>query len=426
MRVNKMRFLRSANGNITVISALAVSVLTGIAGLAVIYQQGVHQRTVLQAALDSGVLAGTALRYGSNDAERIKAAEAAFFANADVGSMFGVEPAGEFIAEGAVKPEFTVKKTAVSGTASVKINNSLGAALGVTKLDVAVGAKAKKRETAPLCLLTLGETAPNSIYAYGNAVLDANCPVQANSSDPEAISVTGSKSTISASIIGVTGGSSGSSIKPAPIQGTEPVADPYALLDVPEPGACLMTNAVIKTSGKLAPGTYCGGITVKTGATVTLNPGIYIIKDGQFRTDSGGRIEGSEVLIALVGADSYLYLGSDSTVKLTSPSSGLYKNLQFMSDRTTDDSKFGEEWTQISSGAVLEYDGAMYLPEQNFWVSGTGHQAIIKAFSPTLAMVVDTAWIQGNAVVELRQEDRRNIGNSDGKTGFEYGATLVR
>ena len=426
MLVKSTGFLRSASGNITVIAALAVSALTGVAGLAIIYQQGVHQRTVLQASLDSGVLAGTALRYGAKNSERIAAAEAAFYANADAGSMFGGEPDGAFKAEGGVKPQFTVMMTAVSGIASVSIENTLGAALGISKLDVVVGAKATKRETAPLCLLTLGETASNSIYAYGNARLDANCPIQANSTDSEAISISGTKSEISASMIGVSGGASGSGIKPAPVKGTQPVEDPYALLPVPEPDTCTMTNAVIKTSQKLDPGTYCGGLTVKTGTTLTLNPGIYIIKDGQFRTDSGGRIEGSEVLIALVGADSYIYMGSGSSVKLTSPVGGPYKNMQFMSDRVTSDSKFGEEWTTISSGAILEYDGVMYLPEQNFWVSGTAHQAIIKAYSPAFGMIVDTAWIQGNAVVELRQEDRRGIGEVDGKRGFEFSAKLVR
>ena len=277
MLVKSTGFLRSASGNITVIAALAVSVLTGVAGLAIIYQQGVHQRTVLRAALDSGVLAGTALRYGAKDTERIAAAEAAFYANADAGSMFGGEPDGAFKAEGGVKPQFTVKKTAVSGIASVSIENTLGAALGISKLDVVVGAKATKRETAPLCLLTLGETASNSIYAYGNARLDANCPIQANSTDSEAISISGTKSEISASMNGVSGGASGSGIKPAPIKGTQPVEDPYALLPVPEPGTCTMTNAVIKTSQNLNPGTYCSGLTVMTGATLTVDGGHLLV-----------------------------------------------------------------------------------------------------------------------------------------------------
>ena len=418
--------LKDSGGNVTVITAIALTVMTGIAGLSIIYLQGVQQKTLLQAGLDSGVLAGTALGYKASDQQRITAAEAAFYANVSTGGVFATEKAADFIAEGMPKPAFLVNKASVSGIAYTRIENTLGAGLGITKLNVAVDAKAVKRESAPLCLLTLGVSAPHSIYAYGNASLSADCPVQANSTDSTAIEVSGSKSEISASMIGVTGGASGSGIKPAPIRGTAPVADPYAALPVPESGPCLMTNAIIKTSQSLNPGTYCGGLNIKTGAIVTLNPGIYIIKDGQFRIDSGGRAEGTEVLIALVGVDSYIYMGSDSSATLTSPISGPYKNIQFMSDRDLSASKFGEEWTTVSSGAVLEYDGVMYLPEQNFWVSGTAHQAVIKAYSPSFGMVVDTAWIQGNAVLQLRQEDRRHIGDVEARTGFEYSAMLVR
>ena len=167
-------------------------------------------------------------------------------------------------------------------------------------------------------------------------------------------------------------------ITPAPIRGTEPVSDPYAFLPVPEPSSCLMTNAVIKSSQSLNPGTYCGGLNV------------------------------------------------DSSAKLTSPVSGTYKNMQFMPDRDLSGSKFNAEWSQIFSGATLEYDGAMYLPEQNFWVSGTAHEAVIKAYSPAFALVADTVWIQGNARIEIRQEDRRDIGEVSGKTGFAYSAKLVK
>jgi Flp pilus assembly protein TadG len=413
------------DGNIALMTAIILPVITGIAGLAVIYLQGFQQKTMLQSGLDSGVLAGTAMNYKASDADRIAAAEAAFYANVKNGEIFSSDSVAEFVAEGTPKPTFTVKKTSVSGVAVAKVENSLGAALGISNVTIEARAKAAKRQSEPLCLLTLGESAPKSIYVYGNAHLDADCPVQANSEDSEAISISGAQSKLTASIIGVTGGSSGSGISPAPITGTQPVTDPFADLPVPLPGACKMTDAVIKTTQTLNSGTYCGGLNVKTGATVTLNPGIYIMLDGQLLIDSGGRLEGEEVMIALVGKDSTIAMGSDSFAKLTSPVSGTYKNIQFMSDRELSQSKFEEEWTTIKSGATLEYDGVMYLPEQNFWVSGTAHQAIIKAYSPAHAIVTNTVWAQGNAVLEIHQEDRRDIGEVHG-SGFNYSARLVK
>ena len=130
-------------------------------------------------------------------------------------------------------------------------------------------------------------------------------------------------------------------------------------------------------------------------------------------------------MIALVGADSYLYLMSDSVTELTSPVSGTYKNMQFMSDRNLSQSKFGVEWTTILGGATLKYDGVLYLPEQQFWVSGTGHDVVIDANSPSLAVVVDKMWLQGNVVMKVTQVNKRNLSDIAEAPRFEFGARLV-
>ncbi len=238
--------------------------------------------------------------------------------------------------------------------------------------------------------------------------------------------ISGNKSQASASMFGVTGGVSGNGWSSPPVTGTTPIVDPYANLKAPTPGACTATNTKIqKISGTLDPGTYCGGLNVKAGGSVTLNPGIYVILDGQLRVDSGAKLMGDEVVFAFVGADSYLYFGSDSEVKITSPTSGEYKNMQFISDRDLSKSKFQEEWSTMLGGAKLEFDGAMYLPEQQLWVSGTSGDSVFKAYSPSMAIVVDTLWNQGNAVMEVHREDRRNIGAVTGDAGFKYGARLT-
>ena len=77
------------------------------------------------------------------------------------------------------------------------------------------------------------------------------------------------------------------------------------------------------------------------------------------------------------------------------------------------------------SGAELEFDGAMYLPEQQLWVSGTSGDSVFRAYSPSMAVVVDTLWNQGNAVMEVHHEDRRNIGAVSGDVQFQYGARLT-
>jgi hypothetical protein len=201
----------------------------------------------------------------------------------------------------------------------------------------------------------------------------------------------GSKSNGRAGQFGVTGGFGGTNWSPQPMVEVEPVDDPYAHLPVPIPGPCVdVASKLMQANVTLEPGTYCGGLDIKADSNVTLSPGIYIMKDGQFNVNSGARVRGEEVMIAFVGADSYLHLLSQADVKLTSPKTGTYKNMQFMSDRVLSKSKHGEEWTTILGGAKLEFDGVLYLPEQQFWASGNAQETIISGYSPSMIMVTDT------------------------------------
>jgi hypothetical protein len=414
---------RDTQGSIAVVTALSLTVLTGAAGMATIYVQSQSAKASIQASLDAAVLAGTALRTGTPDAQRIKAAKRAFEFNlqqATKGSSAEIEITKD--------TEFLINETQVTGMAHARVKNTLGAALGITSMQVDTAAVAKKMESDPLCILTLDKTQPSTIEIYGNAHLNArDCAVQTNSNSGEGMKIYGNQSSATASQFGVTGDYSGDNWSPKPVTGTEPVLDPYADLPVSEPGACVAAGSIPNSGAfTLNPGTYCGGLDLKAGVTVTLNPGIYIMKDGQFAVNSGATVTGEDVLIALVGVNSFLDLKSGSAVRLTSPREGVYKNMQFMSDRDVSHSKFEQEWTTIFSGATLDYDGVMYLPEQQFWVSGTGHDVIISANSPSLAMVVNKLWAQGNVVLEITQEDRRGIGKVAQAPGFGFGAMLAK
>jgi Flp pilus assembly protein TadG len=422
------QFLSSDSGQIAVMTALALTTLVGTSGITILYLQGVEQKTSLQAGLDAGVLAGTALSFSASDEERIAAAEAAFYANTTGAIFMAVDKKAEFEASTTPKPVFSVARSEVSGIAEATVENGLAAVLGKPEVTVQVGARAAKRMSDPVCMLAMNETEENSVYAYGNAEVDAsNCSIQANSNSAGGLSIQGSRSSVTAKMIGTTGGYKGSNFSPKPMTDVAPVPDPYADLPVPEPDICIdAASKLNNATATLDPGTYCGGLAIKAGAIVTLNPGIYVIHDGPFAVNSGAVVKGNEVLIALVGKDSILSLMSDSRVTLSSPSSGTYKNIQFMSDRDLSESKFEEEWSTVLSGAILEYDGVAYLPEQNFWVSGTGHQAVVKGSSPSMILLADTVWAQGNARLELKREDKRGIGEDPARTGFTYGAMLVK
>jgi hypothetical protein len=410
-------------------TALSLAVLLGAAGVAILFADGVREKSAIQAALDAGVLAGTAMPHGTSSIQRVAAAEASFYANFEKG-VFGDKEVVEFFADGTPKPAFTVAGVSVSGTASFSVKNTLGAAIGITKLDVKSIAQAEKLDSDPVCVLALNKSNPSSVFVYGRAQFNAkDCAIQANSTSSSGLQLDGNHSSATASQFGVSGGygGTGDNWVPTPITGTEPIEDPYATLPIPEPGACVNTAGKLKKSSfVLAPGTYCGGLSIAAGAKVTLEPGIYIIKDGQLAIGSQAIVTGNEVTIAFVGANAYLDMKSDATLTITSPTSGVYNNIQMLSDRDVSKSKFNEEWATILSGATLEYDGVIYLPEQQFWVSGTSHDAIVRGSSPSMIMVVDTVWAQGNAIFDLRREDKRGTGGDGMVATFGYGAHLVR
>jgi hypothetical protein len=220
----------------------------------------------------------------------------------------------------------------------------------------------------------------------------------------------------------VTGSYSGRNFEPAPITDIEPVADPYADIPFPPDGVCADVAAKIsKAVVTLSPGTYCGGISISPHSDVTLLPGIYVIKGGQLSVGSNSKLHGEEVLIAFEGYDSVLNAKSGSVITLTSPKSGTYMNMQFMSDGVLDGSWKGQEWMTISA-STLTYDGVMYLPEQDVWIKGNSH---VTANSPTLAMVGDQFWIQDASSVVITQEDKRGLDIGIRAPGYKYSAMLV-
>lgn len=421
-------YCRDRTGNVAVMSAIGATVFAGFVGVAILFAQVSEEQVTVQSALDAAVLAGTSLSYKSSDEERIALAKKMFYQNAE-GATFGVAPTQASFASGSnVVPVFSVSQSRVSGIAQFKAKNTMGALVGLGEIKFTMNAQAERIDSDPVCVLALNKTDPNGLEVYGNASFAVkDCAVQANSKHAAGMRMYGAKANASASQFAVAGGYDGDNYSPEPFTGIEPVKDPYAAVPVPEAGFCIdAASRLTKVNVTLDPGTYCGGLSIQAGSNVTLNPGVYIMKDGQFKVNSGSTVTGEEVMIALVGANSYIYLLSDAHVKVTSPKTGTYKNMQFMSDRELSQSKLEGEWTTILSGATLEYDGVMYLPEQQVWVSGAGHDIIIKGSSPTMTMVADKIWAQGNVKFDLRKEDLRDIGNDGGLATFGYSARLVR
>lgn len=410
------KFFVHRGGHMAVMFALAAVPILGAAGLSVTYTSALLEKSQLQQALDAAVLAGTSLGYSSADEQRLAVAYALA---GSPNPTFGDDPIVALKTEG-TSAQFTTDEDAVSGVGIINVRNPFAGFVGSEFLPVVVVAKAEKQESEPICLHALNPKQQKSLEIYGNAVLDADCVVMANSSAKEAIKVYGAKSSATAKKFGVTGSYAGK-VTPAPTSDVAPVDDLFADLEIPKPGACIdMTAKLSKDSFEISPGTYCGGLNISPGATVTMRPGIYIMKDGQLAIGANSTLSGDKVMIAFVGTGSLLTANSGSTITLTSPTEGPYRNVQMMSDRELKGSWKGEEWVTISS-TQFDFDGVLYLPEQDIWIKGS---SVVSGRSPSMIMVADQFWIQDASTVIARQNDDRGLGDVDGR-GFKFAARLV-
>jgi Flp pilus assembly protein TadG len=398
MRETLRSFRANQSGGAALLFGLVAPVLLIGGGAAVTYGQARGLRTTEQAALDSAVLYGASLPTGTTDSTRIAAAQAAFSADmSTVAGRFTQPPTATFTVE-ALQPQ----GVRVTGTANAALANPFTAFVGAR--TIAIGTSATAQSGGPsVCMYALNNRANGAIDLNGTVNVASNCPVQANSGSGSAIrSVGGAR--MNTTGINVSGNYHGNGFAPPPTPGAAQLPDPLASVPFPPLGACASQSGTsIKTNTTLSPGTYCGGLNISSGAIVTLNPGVYIFTDGDFKIDSGAQVSGKEVMLAFTGKGAKFWMTGGAIMKVTSPISGTYMNMQFMEDRKN---TAGNTWVSIGGNSQLQYDGVMYFPLSNIWIFGG---SIVNANSPTITMLGDKLWFQDNSTINITQSNSRSL-----------------
>ena len=410
------RFLADEAGGVLILAAFALPVGLAAVGAAVTYSNASSTRASYQKALDGAVLAGAILPSSASASERIKAAELAF-AGGISAQVQGVTSASS--ARFKVEP-MGADDVKVTGEASAEVKNFFGI-IGGNTIGIGVHSAARKGQSDPICMLALNGKEQGAVDLNGTVDVSADCPAQANSSDGAAVRQVGNAA-MKTSLFAVAGNYRGSNFSPKPITGSDRVPDPLANVPFPTPGPCVDLGG--KNNGKLqqesrtlSPGTYCGGLDITAQSTIRLEPGVYVIRDGELKI-SDSTVTGTDVMIAFTGKGAKLWLGGGAVMKVTSPSSGPYMNMQFMEDR---DNAAGNTWVSIGGGSKLDYDGTMYFPNSNIWIFGGSE---VTARSPNLIMIGDKLWFQDNSKVVLKQENSRNLPVKE-TPRLKFGAKLV-
>src|SRR5258706_11461388 len=136
----------------------------------------------------------------------------------------------------------------------------------------------------PACILATNPTADAGVGTPGNGNIQApTCAVVADSTSTSAIAV--GSGTINASLICAPGGytkNTSGSATPTPTR-CPPITDPLANLPAPSNvnDPCQHTNFRVTASNvpPITPGVYCGGITIGSNVTLTLQSGGYNLRN---------------------------------------------------------------------------------------------------------------------------------------------------
>jgi Flp pilus assembly protein TadG len=449
IRSRLSKYLRSTSGNAMMITALAAIPMVGSVGLAIDYMRAVRASEELQHVADAAALAAAAAKNvtGSSSEKLEQRAEiASNYITDSVAKVSDIELVGEpsvitgpnsidVEVNAKVKGSFMNVLNALKddGAVDVSLNGSGPSNVAGQKsnydVDLTVKSKVAFSEPAYLCLLSMNATQKEAIYFQGNSKFMATCSVHANSNNATAIRTWGSAEAYAASFTS-RGGWLGSGFDPDPVQTGAWVDDPFNnssyVMPLPTAGTCMTatqmglpstgsgskgstsTGAFVKNEARtLPPGTYCGGIEGKTAGIITLQKGVYVLKNGDLKLDAHSELHAEEgTVIYLTGSVSNVDITSGAIVKLTGPnddntSAGdaayAWKGWAILQDRATG---VGNTNTIYSKGGV-DIRGGVYTPSQKLVVWANGD---MNADSDYFPMIVDTLNMNGTATLFVNLE----------------------
>lgn len=321
--------------------------------------------------------------------------------------------------------------------------------LGRFKVPVTAVAWGGVTGAAQNCILALDPDVSDALIVQSGGHVFANdCNVAVNSNSNQALCVTssqqGSLTATSVSVTGLVDTGCGGTITGTLSTRQPAAADPLSSVQLTladtlsnslasckggvydENLSKYVATATINPSvGAGAVGAYCGGLNIaKSGATLTLNPGIYVIRGGGFNVSAGASVQGNGVAIINLnpppptspGKFSPINIAGDGTVNLTAMTTGTLAGIVFYTPRNQGDP--GKvQLNTIHSSATAVIGGTMYFPDQELHIgSGNG---------PNTSLTITGGITAG--VINFSADSYVNVtGTAGGAPGGVRRASLVR
>jgi Flp pilus assembly protein TadG len=334
LRAIARSFTANRSGATMAVFAISLGALSAAVGAAVEYASLANRRATLQVAADSAALAAaTELSVAATSDERIDAvAKSVAYVKLYENGVVGPNQA-------TVVAKVIDERTAVSVTIGENVPSVVGRLMNRSSTDLGAKAVARVAGRTRLCLLGLATSHESVVHFEKDARITAQgCAIYSNSKNAKGM-VGEQNARATASLICSAGGFSGNraQLSPSPTTDCPVLADPLQSQQAPPVGHCglLSFGKVIKGGAvSLAPGTYCGGLTITKGAQVTLQKdGIYVFNNGPLIVEETSSLVGTNVGLYFTGDRAGLRFDTDTTISLTAPRSGIMAGILMFDDR---------------------------------------------------------------------------------------------
>jgi len=153
---------------------------------------------------------------------------------------------------------------------------------------------------------------------------------------------------------------------------------------------------------KLTPGTYCG-LDIAYGH-VEMTPGTYFIKGAPMQVTRKATVTAEGVTLIFTGPGAYLRVSDEARMTLKAPTEGDLAGIAVAERRNTRTNGLPVA-SRLTGTGKLSIIGLIYLPTQNFFISGSGAG---DQSSPLLQIVANR--------IAIRDTGRLRIDFEPGKT----------
>jgi Flp pilus assembly protein TadG len=231
-------------------------------------------------------------------------------------------------------------------------------------------------------ILLLDPTASAALNVVGGGTMNVvGAPLIVDSNAPDAVTSTGGGyiSVSSGQVLDVSGspGVSGSGTVVGTVMTNQvPTPDPLAYLPDPSTAGMTTYNKVNGAGNKVItvyPGVYNGGISISGQASLVMMPGIYIMNGGGFSFTGSGSLSATGVMIVNnpgSNADRININGSGA-INLSPMTTGIYRGISLWQQRSSTNE------LDITGNGTSQITGTFYAAHGTLNVGGNGGQDVL-------------------------------------------------